>query len=76
MSPSSDLEAQNEKLARFRRHVTIEERELTPQDSRHSAEIMPRVTGEFRTLSIHVETGTSLIDADTGATRKATLKGA
>ena len=80
MSPSasspSDLEAQNEQLTRFRRHVTIEERELAPQASRHGAEMVPRLTGEFRTLSIHVETRTSPIDADTGATRKAAVKGA
>ena len=79
MSPStstpSDLEAQDEKLTRFRRHVTIEERDLSPQVSRHGAEMVPRLTGEFRTLSIHVETGTSPIDVDTGVTRKAAVKG-
>lgn len=71
----SDLEAQPEKLSRFRRHVTIEERELSQQPTRRAVEMVPRLTGEFRTLSIHVETHTSPVDADTGAIRKAAVKG-
>lgn len=72
----TDLEAQPEKPSRFPRHVTIEERELALQPSRQGAEMVPRFTGEFRTLSIHVETHTSPVDAETGATRKAAVKGA
>ena len=71
----SDLEAQGEKLSRFRRHVTIDEGDLSPQHSRHGVDMVPRLTGEFRTLSIHVETRTSPVDADTGRVRKAAIMG-
>ena len=63
MSPPSasfDFEAQAEKLTRFPRHVTIEDRQPTSPsrpgipDRLLSIETAPRLTSEFRTLSIHI----------------------
>ena len=79
MSPSSapfDLEAQPEKVTQFAHHVTLEPEELD-RPHRHATgiEMVPRLTSEFRTLSIHVETRTSPVDADTVPTRKNAIKG-
>ena len=76
MSPpsSADLEAQNEKLARFPRHVTIDERNPEPT-RRPSIEVTPRFPSEFRTLSLHVETRTSPVDGDAVVPRKTAVKG-
>ncbi|PIL33977.1 transporter [Ganoderma sinense ZZ0214-1] len=62
-SPASlDLEAQSEKDT-YVAHVTLElddhDRPRSPSAPHTTAEVAPRLTSEFRTLSIHVETRTS-----------------
>ncbi|KAI0735310.1 sodium-potassium ATPase [Earliella scabrosa] len=83
MSPPSasfDFEAQAEKLTRFPRHVTIEDRQPSSPSrpgipDRHlSIETAPRLTSEFRTLSIHIETRTSPVDGDAVVPRKTAVK--
>ncbi|KAI0762858.1 sodium-potassium ATPase [Fomes fomentarius] len=87
MSPpsrSSDIEAQVKKpdLVPLPRHVTIDEHEEhhpslptvpSPDRGRSPVETAPRLTTEFRTLSIHVQTHTSPIDGD-ATSRKAAIK--
>ncbi len=83
MSPpsrSSDIEAQVKKLdpPPLPRHVTIDEHEEHHPSSPtvpSPDETAPRLTAEFRTLSIHVQTHTSPIDGD-ATSRKAEIKGA
>ena len=77
---SLDLEAPPEKVTRFVRHVTVEAEDHgnPPAPAHATAEVAPRLTSEFRTLSIHVETRTSPADDDagiSGAVRHKTVKG-
>ena len=81
-SPASlDLEAQSEKDT-YVAHVTLElddhDRPRSPSAPHATAEVAPRLTSEFRTLSIHVETRTSPEEPRSGvsgAIRSKAVKG-
>ena len=76
---SLDLQAPPEKVTRFVRHVTVEteDHDNPPTSAHATTEVAPRLTSEFRTLSIHVETRTSPADdaGISGAIRHKTVKG-
>ncbi len=66
-----DSEAQSEKDT-YVAHVTLEvddhDRPRSPSAALHAtAEVAPRLTSEFRTLSIHVETGASPEEVGSGS---------
>ncbi|EJF58252.1 sodium-potassium ATPase [Dichomitus squalens LYAD-421 SS1] len=68
-STSFDLEAQpEEKATHFVRHVTVEheDHDHPPASADATAEVAPRLTSEFRTLSIHVENRASPTEGDAG----------
>ncbi len=72
----SDVEAQREKATQFPRHVTLDPDEADrprPPPTRQATG--PRLTSEFRTLSIHVETRTIPINEGVGGSRKKAVKG-
>ena len=80
-SPASlDLEAQSDKDT-YVAHVTLELHDLDRPGSpsgTHGPPVAPRLTSEFRTLSIHVETQTSpegVAPDVSGAIRTKAVKG-
>ncbi|PIL32102.1 transporter [Ganoderma sinense ZZ0214-1] len=74
----SDIEAQPEKATQFPRHVTLDpdeaDRPRPPPTRQATNEGIPRLTSEFRTLSLHVETRTTPINEDVRGARKNTVK--
>ncbi|OBZ73885.1 Sodium/potassium-transporting ATPase subunit alpha [Grifola frondosa] len=88
-SPSAFVDVEAQKEAKFPRRITIDDSflavvgdPLTATHTRHShtaprndsIEVVARIPAEFRTLSIHVETKTSLDGGRIGTSRRVAVK--